>query len=81
MYTSLRLARTAEELHSVFRLRHQVFVEEERRFEHPTDTVFDLYDINCYVPLPGTRYWDELFPAQRDAIDWPLAGYKSWLLG
>ncbi len=38
----------------------------------------DLFDINCYVPLPGTRYWDDLSPAAREAIDWPLAGYKSF---
>jgi len=59
MYTSLRIARTAEELHSVFRLRHQVFVEEEQRFEHPTDAVFDLYDsfpetINVLATRGGT---------------------------
>lgn len=59
MYTSLRIARTAEELHAVFRLRHQVFVEEERRFEHPSNAVFDLYDsfpetINVVASEDGT---------------------------
>jgi len=38
----------------------------------------DLFDINCYVPLPGTRYWDAMSAAEQDAIDWATVGYKSF---
>jgi CRP-like cAMP-binding protein len=35
---------TAQEKDEVYRLRYQVFVEEEQRFEHASDRIFDIYD-------------------------------------
>lgn len=40
----LRAAGTAQERDEVYRLRHQVFVEEEKRFEHPSNRIFDVFD-------------------------------------
>ena len=37
----------------------------------------DLFDINSYVPLPGTPLFDAVTPAQQARIDWKRAGYKS----
>ena len=44
MYTSLRVAGTADDLDQVFRLRRDVFVEEEKRLEHEDPRLFDVYD-------------------------------------
>lgn len=38
----------------------------------------DLFDINCYVPLPGTTYYDEMSEADRQKVNWDTAGYKSF---
>jgi radical SAM superfamily enzyme YgiQ (UPF0313 family) len=35
----------------------------------------DVFDINCYVPLPGTRYHED--GAHHD-VDWKRVGYKSF---
>jgi radical SAM superfamily enzyme YgiQ (UPF0313 family) len=37
----------------------------------------DLFDVNCYVPLPGTVLFDGLSAAQRDGIDWRRLAYKT----
>ena len=37
----------------------------------------DLFDINCYVPLPGTPLYDDMDETTRDAINWNKASYKS----
>lgn len=38
----------------------------------------DLFDINCYVPLPGTAYYDLMTQEEKDRVDWATAGYKSF---
>lgn len=40
----LKAATTALEKDQVYRLRYKVFVEEERRFAHDLDRIFDFYD-------------------------------------
>ncbi len=40
----LKAAQTAQEKDEVYKLRYQVFVEEERRFEHTSDRIFDIFD-------------------------------------
>lgn len=40
----LKAASSACEKEAVYRLRYRVFVEEEHRFEHPSDLIFDVYD-------------------------------------
>ncbi len=40
----LKAATSAKEKDLVYRLRHKVFVEEEARFEHPSDRILDFYD-------------------------------------
>ncbi len=37
----------------------------------------DLFDINCYVPLPGTPLYDDMAEADRSGINWSKASYKS----
>ncbi len=37
----------------------------------------DVFDINCYVPLPGTPLYDRMEEAERRAIDWRRLAYKS----
>jgi radical SAM superfamily enzyme YgiQ (UPF0313 family) len=37
----------------------------------------DLFDINCYVPLPGTPLFDAMDPEEFDRIDWTQVGFKS----
>ena len=44
MPISLRAAKSAQEKNEVYKLRYKVFVEEEKRFEHPPDRIFDFYD-------------------------------------
>ncbi len=44
MPISLKAAKTAQEKNDVYKLRYKVFVEEEKRFEHPPDRIFDFYD-------------------------------------
>ena len=35
----------------------------------------DVFDINCYVPLPGTRYHED---GGHREVDWKHVGYKSF---
>ena len=37
----------------------------------------DIFDVNTYVPLPGTPLWEEMDPAARAAVNWREAAYKS----
>jgi len=37
----------------------------------------DVYDVNCYVPLPGTPLYDEMAEEEKRAIDWRRLAYKS----
>jgi radical SAM superfamily enzyme YgiQ (UPF0313 family) len=37
----------------------------------------DLFDINCYVPLPGTQLFNEMNREEFDRIDWMQVGFKS----
>jgi radical SAM superfamily enzyme YgiQ (UPF0313 family) len=38
---------------------------------------FDVLDVNNYVPLPGTPYYEALSNAQRARIDWDRLAYKT----
>lgn len=38
----------------------------------------DIFDINCYVPLPGTPFYDLLTAVEKKNIDWRKAAYKSY---
>lgn len=58
MPVSFRVAQTTEQKAQVFRLRRQVFVEEEERFAHPSDLIFDEYDtfdetVNILATMDG----------------------------
>lgn len=37
----------------------------------------DLFDINCYVPLPGTKLFNDMNQKEYDRIDWMQVGFKS----
>jgi len=38
----------------------------------------DVFDINCYVPLPGTELYDNLDSKDRNNINWRKVGFKSF---
>ena len=38
----------------------------------------DLFDVNTFVPIPGTRSYDEMSEADRRNIDWKKVGFKSF---
>jgi radical SAM superfamily enzyme YgiQ (UPF0313 family) len=38
----------------------------------------DIIDINSYVPLPGTRLYDNMDLEERKKIDWRKVGFKSY---
>jgi anaerobic magnesium-protoporphyrin IX monomethyl ester cyclase len=38
----------------------------------------DFFDVNSYMPLPGTPYYDALSEEERKAINWPKTGLKSF---
>jgi radical SAM superfamily enzyme YgiQ (UPF0313 family) len=38
----------------------------------------DIFDINCYVPLPGTDLYDTMSDEDRKNIDWRKVGFKSY---
>jgi radical SAM superfamily enzyme YgiQ (UPF0313 family) len=38
----------------------------------------DIFDINCYVPLPGTELYDNMSDEDRKNIDWRKVGFKSY---
>lgn len=44
MPCTFKIASTSEDKNRVYRLRHQVFVEEEERFDHPSNKIFDEFD-------------------------------------
>lgn len=38
----------------------------------------DIFDINCYVPLPGSGLYDGMSEEDRTNINWRKVGYKSF---
>jgi radical SAM superfamily enzyme YgiQ (UPF0313 family) len=38
----------------------------------------DIFDINCYVPLPGSELYDGISEQDRMNINWRKVGYKSF---
>jgi anaerobic magnesium-protoporphyrin IX monomethyl ester cyclase len=38
----------------------------------------DIFDINSYIPLPGTAFYDVMSESDRTNIDWYKVGYKSF---
>lgn len=38
----------------------------------------DIFDINCYVPLPGTELYDNMSDEDRKNINWRKIGFKSY---
>lgn len=38
-----------------------------------------IFDINSYVPLPGTALYDNMDESQKDNLDWRKIGYKSYM--
>ncbi len=38
----------------------------------------DIFDVNCYIPLPGTELYNELSKEQKKRLDWKEIGYKSF---
>jgi len=38
----------------------------------------DIFDVNCYVPLPGTELFDNMREEERKNIDWRKVGFKSY---
>ena len=38
----------------------------------------EIFDINSFIPLPGTCAWDEMELDDRANIDWLKVGYKSF---
>ena len=47
----------------------------ERTLAFMGEVETDVFDINCYVPLPGTRYHDD---RRHEGLDWKRVGYKSF---
>ncbi len=37
----------------------------------------DAFDINCFVPLPGTEWYDKIPEEIRQKVNWLDIGYKS----
>jgi radical SAM superfamily enzyme YgiQ (UPF0313 family) len=38
----------------------------------------DIFDVNSYVPLPGSPLWNSMADADKNAIDWRKSAYKSF---
>jgi radical SAM superfamily enzyme YgiQ (UPF0313 family) len=38
----------------------------------------DFFDVNSYMPLPGTPFYDAMTEQERQAIDWSKVGLKSY---
>jgi anaerobic magnesium-protoporphyrin IX monomethyl ester cyclase len=38
----------------------------------------DIFDINSYIPLPGTPLYDSISKEVKENIDWRKVGYKSF---
>ena len=72
MPISLKAAVSAQEKNEVYKLRYQVFVEEEKRFEHPPDRIFDFYDtLNETINFLATE-GDEVVGALRVTVENPV---------
>ncbi len=72
MPITLKAARTAEEKNEVYRLRYRVFVEEENRFEHPPDRIFDFYDTLDETVNFAAMEHDKVVGSMRVTIDNPV---------
>lgn len=51
-------------------------IESTLRFMKKLKT--DLFDINLYVPLPGTDLYDQMSKEEREHINWRKVGFKSF---
>ena len=38
----------------------------------------DIFDVNSYIPLPGSPLWDEMKTEEKKKIDWRKSAYKSF---
>jgi radical SAM superfamily enzyme YgiQ (UPF0313 family) len=38
----------------------------------------DIFDVNSYVPLPGSPLWNSMAEADKNTVDWRKSGYKSF---
>ena len=38
----------------------------------------DLFDVNSFIPLPGTAFYDAMSEEEKRSIDWWKVGYKSF---
>ncbi len=38
----------------------------------------DFFDVNSYLPLPGTPFYDAMSDEEKNSIDWAKTGYKSF---
>ncbi len=38
----------------------------------------DIFDVNTYIPIPGTPLYDAMSQTDRDNVDWLKTGYKSF---
>ena len=38
----------------------------------------DIFDVNSYVPLPGSPLWNAMDEKDKNAIDWRKSAYKSF---
>lgn len=38
-----------------------------------------IFDINCYVPLPGTVHYENMEKSEKNNLDWKKIGYKSYM--
>ena len=38
----------------------------------------DIFDVNSYVPLPGSPLWDSMNEEDKKKIDWRKTAYKSF---
>lgn len=38
----------------------------------------DEFDVNSFMPLPGTPYWDAMSEEEKSDIDWSKVGLKSY---
>ncbi len=38
----------------------------------------DIFDVNCYIPLPGTPFYDSMSAEDKQNIDWRKVSYKSF---
>ncbi|MBT8342199.1 MAG: GNAT family N-acetyltransferase [Desulfatitalea sp.] len=68
----LKAAQTAAERNEVYKLRYQVFVEEENRFDHSSDRIFDFYDTLSENVNFVAMVADRVVGSMRVTIDNPL---------